>query len=213
METRLGIIGAGNMGRAIVAGVIKAGVLSPQAVVVAELDDDRRKAMAALGCRTSGDPADALAAEQLLLAVKPQSFGPLAEAIGELGEPKVVISIMAGLHSRTIRGRLGEAARVIRVMPNTPCQIGAGVAAIALGAGAVPGDETLAVSIFEAVGRTVMVDEDLMHAVTGLSGSGPAYVFVLIEAMERAAVEAGLDASTAAVLVRQTVLGAARLQV
>ncbi len=213
MGSRLGIIGAGNMGHAIVRGVVEAGVLSPQAIVVAEIDPARREAVAALGCPTAADPAAALAAEQILLAVKPQGFAGLAERIGPIAEPRIVLSIMAGLHSRSIRAGLGPAARVIRVMPNTPCRIGAGVAAIALGEGAAPGDETLAVSIFDALGRTVMVNEADMHAVTGVSGSGPAYVFLLVESMERAAVEAGLDPPTAAVLVRQTVLGAARLLV
>lgn len=213
MQTRLGIIGAGNMGRAIVRGVLDAGVLSPQAVVVAEIDRDRREDLAVLGCATTADPAAALAAEQVLLAVKPQSFGALAESLGPLAEPKVVISIMAGLHSRTIRAALGEAARVVRVMPNTPCRIGAGMTAIAPGHGAVAGDERLAVEIFEALGRTVVVDESDMHAITGLSGSGPAYLYLLAEALEQAGAQAGLDAETSALLVQQTLVGAALLLV
>jgi pyrroline-5-carboxylate reductase len=96
-------------------------------------------------------------------------------------------------------------------MPNMPCQIGAGMAAIAVGEGAQPGDETLAVGIFEALGRTVIVDEAVMHAVTAVSGSGPAYVFLLAEAMEQAGVGLGLDPDTARLLVRQTILGAGKL--
>lgn len=211
MGITLGIIGGGNMGTAIVRGSIEAGVLSPQAIVVAEIDESRRIALAELGCRTTADVAEVAGAEQVMLAVKPQGFGDVATDLGPLERPTVVISIMAGLESRAIRAALGPESRVIRVMPNTPCQVGVGMTAIACGDGAEPGDETLAVRIFEALGRTVTVDETHMHAVTGVSGSGPAYVFLLAEAMERAAIDAGLDEGTAALLVRQTIRGAATL--
>ena len=211
MGIRLGIIGGGNMGAAIARGSIEAGVLAPQTIMVADLEASRRAAASALGCRTTADATDVVGAEQIMLAVKPQDFARVAADLGPLGRPTVVISIMAGLESRAIRDGLGPSARVIRVMPNMPCQVGAGMTVIALGAGAQPGDETLAVRIFEALGRTVMLDETHMHAVTGLSGSGPAYVFLLAEAMERAASEAGLDDATASLLVRQTIRGAATL--
>jgi pyrroline-5-carboxylate reductase len=104
-------------------------------------------------------------------------------------------------------------ARVVRVMPNMPCQIGAGMSAIALGDGAKPRDESLAVSIFGALGRTAMVDESLIHAATAVSGSGPAYLFLLAEAMERAAMELGIDQATARLMVEQTIMGAGRLMI
>ena len=211
MAIKLGIIGAGNMGMAIVRGAIEAGVLSPQTLVVADLDESRRKAAAGLGCRVTADSGELREAAQILLAVKPQGFPAVVAAIGPLDHSTVVISIMAGLGSQAIRQALGPSARVVRVMPNTPCRLGEGMTAIAPGDGAEPGDETLAVKIFEALGRTVIVDEDHMHAVTGISGSGPAYVFLLAEAMEKAAVAAGLDDATAALLVRQTILGAGAL--
>lgn len=212
MGARLGIIGGGNMGRAIVAGAIQAQVLVPQDVVVAEIDAGRRAELDRLGCRTTDDPAGVLDAEQLMLAVKPQSFPEVARAVAPLPEPRVVISIMAGLGSRGIRSALGP-ARVVRVMPNTPCRIGAGMAAIALGDGAEPGDETLAIAIFEALGATALVDEAQMHVVTAVSGSGPAYVFLLAEAMQRAAEGLGLSRETAALLTSRTVAGAGRLLV
>jgi len=211
MGIRLGIIGGGNMGAAIVGGSIKAGVLSPQAIMVADLEESRRVAAEQMGCLTTADARDVAGAEQIMLAVKPQGFARVAADLGPLGRPTVVISIMAGLESRAIRDGLGPSARVIRVMPNTPCQVAMGMTVIALGEGAEPGDETLAVRIFEALGRTVILDETHMHAVTGLSGSGPAYVFLLAEAMERAGTESGLDPATAALLVRQTIRGAATL--
>lgn len=211
MGITLGIIGAGNMGMAILRGGIEAGVLSAQAIVVADVEPDRRDEAARLGCQTTADVADLRDARQLILAVKPQGFGDVAQTLGRLKSPTVVISIMAGLGSREIRAALGPSARVVRVMPNTPCQVGAGMAAIAMGEGAEPGDETLAVGIFEALGRTVIVDEALMHAVTAVSGSGPAYVFLLAEAMEQAGVGLGLDRNTARLLVRQTIFGAGKL--
>ncbi len=199
------------MGLAIVRGSIEAGVLSPQAILVADLDESRRAAAAALGCRTTADARDVVGAEQIMLAVKPQGFATVAADLGPLERSTVVISIMAGLESRTIRDALGPSARVIRVMPNTPCQVAVGMTVIAPGDGAEPGDEALAVCIFDALGRTVILDEKHMHAVTGLSGSGPAYVFLLAEAMEAAASAAGLDDATASLLVRQTILGAGTL--
>lgn len=211
MAIKLGIIGAGNMGMAIVRGVIEAGVLPPQTIVVADLDESCRKAAAGLGCRSTADAAEMREAGQILLAVKPQGFAAVAGAIGPLQRGTVVISIMAGLGSRAIRQALGPLARVVRAMPNTPCRVGAGMTAIAPGDGAEPGDEALAVKIFAALGRTVIVHEHHMHAVTGISGSGPAYVFLLAEAMEHAAVSAGLDDVTAGLLVRQTILGAGTL--
>jgi pyrroline-5-carboxylate reductase len=211
MNPRLGIIGGGNMGGAIVRGGVKAGVFAAREVIVADVDAARLNEFRALGCETSSDARAAAVAQQVVLAVKPQVFGQVAKAIGPLRESKVVISIMAGLRSKAIRTALGDSVRVVRVMPNTPCQIGTGMSAIALGDGANPGDEELTLSIFGALGRTVMVDESLMYAVTAVSGSGPAYVFLLAEAMEQAAVRLGIDQATANLLVKQTVMGAGKL--
>ncbi len=211
MASRLGIIGGGNMGGAIVRGAIESGVLQPDEILVVDISDEQRKALAALGCPTSADPADALACEQMMLAVKPQVFPAVGKAIGELRQSKIVMSIMAGLSSPSIRAQLGRNARVVRIMPNTPCSVGAGMAGIALGEGAQEGDEALAVELFSTIAETVQVDESLMHAVTAVSGSGPAYVFLLAEAMQNAAVELGLDADAARLLARQTVYGAGEL--
>ncbi len=211
MASSLGIIGAGNMGGAIVRGAVAAGVIEPGEVLVVDLDETKRREAHELGCLTSGDPAAVTQAEEILLAVKPQAFPDVARAIGTLREPKVVISIMAGLTSVSIRGALGDKARIVRAMPNTPCQVGVGMTAIALGEGAASGDDALAVALFEALGKTVHVDEKHMHAVTAVSGSGPAYLFLLAEAMERAGESVGLDAVTARLLARQTLLGAATL--
>lgn len=208
---RLAIIGGGNMGFAIARGVLSARVLPAASILIVDHEPARHERLRPLGCPLSTDPADALAADELLLAVKPQHFAAAAGHIGRLVRPTVVISIMAGLDSQAIRGALGEAARVIRVMPNTPCQVGEGMTGIALGAGAEPGDESLAREIFGAVGRVAVVPEELMHAVTAVSGSGPAYIYLLAELMTDAACELGLDASAARLLVEQTIIGAGRM--
>ncbi|MCA9291237.1 MAG: pyrroline-5-carboxylate reductase [Phycisphaerales bacterium] len=213
MEARLGMIGVGNMGQAILRGAIEAGLLTPDEVIAVDVDGRRRDEAAALGCRVSADPAEVVGATQCILAVKPQYFADVAAALRPLPSSRVVISIMAGLSSLSIRRALGDEARVVRVMPNTPCQVGAGMSAIALGAGASPGDEAFAASILGAIGRTVVVDESMMHAVTAVSGSGPAYVFLLAEAMTQAGEELGLDPAVARLLVQQTILGAGRLLV
>lgn len=208
---RLAILGGGNMGQAIARGALRARVIGPDELIVADLKPERRDELAELGCQVADDPRDCLVAEELLVAVKPQHFDELASRISPLPSPRVVISIMAGIGSTAIRHALGATARVIRVMPNTPCQLGEGMTGIALGEGAEPGDERLARALFEALGRTVVLDESLMHAVTAVSGSGPAYVYLLAELMQRAAEETGLDAATSQLLVVQTIIGAGRM--
>jgi len=199
------------MGAAIVRGCVRAGVLRPDEIIVAEIDAAKRSEFATLGCAATDDPILAAGAAQVLLAVKPQAFAGVAATIKTSLKAEIVISIMAGLHSRNIRAALGSGVRIIRAMPNTPCQIGAGMTGLALGDGALPGDESLALAIFNALGRTVMVDESLMYAVTAVSGSGPAYVFLLAEAMEKAAMALGIPSEAARLLVKQTVMGAGRL--
>lgn len=211
MTYRIGVIGGGNMGAAIIRGGLHAGVMSPAEIIIAEIDSARRAALVNLKCDVTDDPLRAAQAETILLAVKPQSFPELARSFGAVIDSRVVISIMAGLSSRVIRESLGGKAHIIRAMPNMACQIGAGMTAIARGEGAQSGDEALANQLFGAIGKTVLVDESLMYAVTAVSGSGPAYVFLLAEAMERAAVSMGFDASTARLLVQQTAMGAGRL--
>ena len=213
MTYHLGIIGGGNMGGAIVRGGVRVGVLHASSIIVADIDQARLKQFESLGCAVTTDASAAASAEQIMLAVKPQAFPAVAQAVSPLSASKVVISIMAGLSSSKMRASLGPAARIVRAMPNTPCQVGAGMTAIALGEGAQPGDEAMAVALFDAIGRTVLVDESLMYAVTAVSGSGPAYVFLLAEAMEQAAIELGIDRHTARTLVEQTVMGAGRLLV
>lgn len=211
MSPKLGIIGGGNMGAAIVRGCIAAGVLKPGDFIIAEIDDHKRHQLEALDVAVSPDSSAVIAADQILLAIKPQVFPDVAKAIGPLPASKIVISIMAGPNSTAIRRALGGKVRVLRAMPNMACQIGSGMTAIARGAGAQEGDETLVLSVFNAMGKTVLVDESLIPAVTAISGSGPAYVFSLAEAMEKAALELGFDQPAARLLVEQTIVGSGRL--
>lgn len=151
----------------------------------------------------------------VVLAVKPQMFAAVAAELAPImsgRSERCVISIMAGVRSATIRERLGDRARVVRAMPNTPARVGQGVTAIAAGPGATEGDMAIAGRLFAALGPVVVrIDEGLMDAFTAVAGSGPAYLFYLAEAMERAAVEVGLDAAMARRVVAQTLRGAAAL--
>jgi len=211
MKYKLGIIGGGNMGAAIVRGCIAAGVLKPSDFIIAEIDARKRSQLEALHVPTSAATSAVLAADQILLAIKPQVFADIAKAIVPLPASKIVISIMAGPESAAIRRALGGEARILRAMPNMACQIGAGMTAIAMGAGAQAGDEAQVQAVFNALGKTVLIDESLIPAVTAVSGSGPAYVFALAAAMQEAARELDIDQSTARVLVEQTIVGSGRL--
>jgi len=211
MPAALGVVGFGSMGSAILRGAIAARVLRPGDVIVVEPDHNRREDASRLGCVTAGEARFVLDAQQILLCVKPQTFSEVARQMGRLMTPKIVISIMAGLSSGVIRQALGSQARVIRMMPNIPCRVGAGITAIARGEGAREGDEALARRIVAAIGEVAEVDESQMDAVTALSGSGPAYVFLLAESMEQAGMQMGLDVHVARALAYHTVLGAGRL--
>jgi pyrroline-5-carboxylate reductase len=211
MDYEIGFIGAGQMGSAVLKGAVRAGVINASQCIVVEPDDARRDAAAQLGCAVAEEAKAARRCPVIVFAVKPQTFADAAQSLDELQSDTVVVSVMAGLSSGVIRAALGGKCRVVRVMPNTPCQIGAGMAAIALGAGAQPGDDALARRLFEPIGKVITIDEKHMYAVTAVSGSGPAYVFLLAEAMERAATELGIPPEAARTLVMQTILGAARL--
>lgn len=218
------MLGGGVMGRAIIEGALRAGTLDPSATFIAEPDDDRRAGLDALGAQThasaddavraalSAEPAPGLTA--ILLAVKPQVFPTLAVSISpHLGpHPRLVISIMAGVRAAGIGRSLGSSVRVVRAMPNTPARIGQGVTGIAAGPAATPSDLSRVHTLFAAVGpQTIPIDETLMDAFTALAGSGPAYLFLLAEAMERAGVALGFDTPTARAAASQTLRGAAAL--
>jgi pyrroline-5-carboxylate reductase len=210
---KIAFIGGGNMAEAIMRGLLRED--NGVGICVAEISPKRRDELTALfpNVRVVGGAAEAAQwGEVIILAIKPQH----AESVLDLIEPVVtpqqlVISIMAGIPSLKIEANLVPGCRVIRAMPNTPALIGAGATAVCSGRKATSDDLDLARQIFALTGIAVSVEEKLMDAVTGLSGSGPAYVFTFIEALSDAGVKCGLPRDVAARLAAQTVLGAARM--
>ncbi len=210
----IAFLGAGNMAEAFVKGLLRAGVAAPQEIVCTDRRLDRLSELATrYGIRTSPDNRAAAAeAAIVVLSVKPQVMNKLlAEIAPALDDRKLVISIAAGVPLAAIERRVGHGIRIVRTMPNTPALVGAGATAISPGEHATEADLAQAKALFDAIGKTVVVDEPLLDAVTGLSGSGPAYVFLVIEALSDAGVKVGLDRRTAQDLSAQTVLGSAKL--
>ncbi len=213
-EHRIGFVGAGNMATALLEGLLRAGVVSPAQIQISDSDQPKAQRLAdAHGIELAADNrALSSWASVLVLAVKPQSMSrALGECAAGLSKETLVISVAAGVRCDTIASSLPSGARIVRAMPNTPALIGAGATALAASATATSSDRELAKQLFDAVGRTVLVDESQMDAVTGLSGSGPAYVMVVIEALADGGVRAGLSRETALLLATQTVLGSAQL--
>jgi pyrroline-5-carboxylate reductase len=220
MPTRLITIGGGTMAKAILFGAVRQGLYTTTDLLVVEPSADARGVFESQKVRAVGglDEVGPLLASEpapvVLLAVKPQSLEAVSKQwVGAgLRFGGVVISILAGTPSYKVRDALGGSARVVRAMPNTPARIGQGATAVSLGEGARADDAELAVKLFVALGPVVeVVPESHMDAVTALSGSGPAYLFYLAEAMLAAATDAGLDPRAADALTRQTLLGAAAL--
>jgi len=214
IDRRVAFLGAGAMGSALIRGALDAGVCSPGLILATDVDAARLAELAnRFGITTSADNAEAAQwGDVLVLAVKPQVVAAVLDQIGpHVRDDQLLISIAAGVPTAAIASRLGRAARVVRAMPNTPAQLGAGAAGIAAGSAATEEDLRLARQLFDAVGVSVVVDERLLDVVTGLSGSGPAYLFAMVEALEEAGSRAGLPPEAAGTLAVQTVIGAARL--
>ncbi|MCX7982366.1 MAG: pyrroline-5-carboxylate reductase [Syntrophales bacterium] len=210
---KIGIIGVGKMGGALIEGILRAKVANSREIIAADIDQKcLEDVKTRFGCETTPKNRRAGEAETVIIAVKPQVIGEVIDDLAETVKPTtLVISIAAGITTGAIEKRLGKEARIIRAMPNTPAMIGEGVTALAPGRKITEADLIKAKNIFEAVGKTVVVKEELMDVVTGLSGSGPAYVFTFIEALSDGGVLMGLDRDTARLLAAQTVLGAAKL--
>lgn len=202
--TKLQMIGGGKMGQALLGGMIDAGWLAPADAAVVDVSADLRAQLPSLlpGVIVLDAPLDGVPA---VLAVKPHF---LIEVASALVDPGVVVSIAAGITIAAMESALPSGTRVMRVMPNTPALVGVGAAGIAAGTHATDDDVTWAMSMFGSVGVAVAVTEAQLDAVTGLSGSGPAYVFLLAEAMADAGVTAGLPRAIAEQLAHQTIRGA-----
>lgn len=202
--TKIGIIGGGNMGAAIINGIRPA-----YHVCVCERDERRcrylrqRFGVTIRDLQTVADCCDAL-----ILAVKPQDFEDiLRELRGIITKDKLIISIAAGITCRYIEKRLGPGIRVVRTMPNLPAQVGQGMTAVCAGRAATRADLQKVRRIFNRIGKMVVVEEKWMDAVTAVSGSGPAYVFLFVECLQKAAVSLGLKKDLSEQLVTQTLKG------
>jgi pyrroline-5-carboxylate reductase len=211
MATTLAVAGFGNMGSAIIRGVLAAGRVQPRDIVAFDPDARCSAEAGRLGLRLANSAAALSDASTLLIAVKPQRYGELAQQLGALPRPALVISVMAGITMQSMNSTLGHHGRIARVMPNTPARIGAAMSTVAFGDSCTATDRDEVMAMFETIGLVHRIDESLMDAATAVCGSGPAYIFHLAEHMMRGAREAGFDASSADLLVRQTILGAAEL--
>lgn len=214
LDNRLVIVGGGRMGEAIIAGLLSAGYYTPSDIVVVEPVEARRAELEERhGVRAVADAGEAAAtAHTLLLAVKPQDIGSVLSDIDRIVTPDhLVISIAAGITTKFIESRLPHDVKVLRAMPNTPALVGAGVTALCAGLHAGEEELTKGLEILEKTGVVVKVKEELMDAVTAVSGSGPAYVFLFLEALIEAGVRCGLPRDIATELALNTVSGSAEL--
>ena len=210
----VGFLGAGKMATAMAKGFLRAGLVSQSQLIASDVADGARQAFEhQLGARATEDNAEVVRfARILFIAVKPdQVLELLDEVRPRLTDAHLIISIAAGVTLGKIEDALFEGARVVRVMPNTPALVGASASAFSVGTSASREDAILVQKFLSAVGLALEVKEKLLDAVTGLSGSGPAYAFLMMEAMSDGAVAAGLPRDIATRLAAQTLLGAARL--
>jgi len=213
-QSSIGFIGTGKMATALARGFLHAGLVTPASLHGSDTSPEARAAFAeATGASVPEDNfAVVRQASVIFLAVKPAQIpGVLAELKGAIGPDHLVISIAAGVTLSRLQGMLPPGSRVIRVMPNTPALVGASATGFATGDAVLPGDAALAQRLFGAVGVAFEVKEALLDAVTGLSGSGPAYAYLFIEALSDGGVAAGLPRDAATRLAAQTLLGAARM--
>jgi pyrroline-5-carboxylate reductase len=210
---KIGFLGGGNMGEALIRGIVKTGIVPPQELFVTDVRLDRLEELSrTYGLHTLSDNALLVRrVDVVILAVKPQILKAVLQEIAPATPGKLLVSIAAGVSTTEIRRHLPAGTRLIRCMPNTPALVLEGATALARGRDLAPGDLETAQAIFEAVGRVVVLEEEHMDAVTGLSGSGPAYIALVVEALADGGVKVGLDRQTAMTLATQTVLGSARL--
>ena len=213
-KKRLAIVGGGNMGEALLRGLLKVDFIKPGNVFVTDVRTEHLEVLRRnYGVEVTPDNlAAARASDIVLLAVKPQIIKKVFTGIvGGLDEKKVIITIAAGVPTAVLQALSDKKLRIVRVMPNTPALVLEGATAIAAGEYAEGEDLEIAEKIFQAVGKTVIIEEDLMESVTVLSGSGPAYIFLIIEALADSGVKMGLSREVSMFLAAQTVMGAAKM--
>lgn len=211
-EGTMTVIGGGRMGEAIVRGLLSAGSVAPDRVTIAEPSATRRDELAeTYGVSCVADGSEAHPADVALIAIKPQIADAVVGGLSEELGSSLVVSIVAGFSCARLESLLPDGTAVVRVMPNTPAMVGEGMAVVSGGAAASPEQVILVESLFAQIGRSAVVDERYQNAATAISGSGPAYFALVIDALARAGVRQGLPRDVAQVLAVQTMLGTARL--
>lgn len=213
IDKSISFIGAGNMAEAMIRGLLRGGVFAPEQITAsAPLEDRVNELREKYGILATTNNREAVRAQIIVLSVKPQILSRVLDEVAAVINPEaLVISIAAGVPVAAIQRRLPGGMRVVRAMPNTPALVDAAATAIAGGEHARDTDLADAKRIFDSIGITVILDESQLDAVTGLSGSGPAYVFLILEALSDAGVKVGLSRRTAQLLAAQTVFGSAKL--
>ncbi|MBE9520008.1 MAG: pyrroline-5-carboxylate reductase [Proteobacteria bacterium] len=217
LQGDIGFIGGGRMGEALIQGILKSGIITADRIHVTDPDADRRQLLAdtyKIKVYDSDNSAQVWTeSATVILAVKPQLMGSILQSFTKnISSSHLLISIAAGIQLSLMDGILAETGcRIIRVMPNTPALVLEAASALSAGPRTTEQDMETAVAIFNSIGKTVVLDEKYIDAVTGLSGSGPAYVFTFIEALIDAGLKVGLDRADAETLVMQTILGSVKL--
>lgn len=214
MKYRYGFIGGGNMATAILAGVLREDICKPTEILVSDISTDRLSFLSKdFGIATTDSNGEVVReSETVVLAIKPQTLETVAQDISEdFRDGQAVVSILAGIRSAALIEKLGKRPHIIRVMPNLPATVGKGVTALAEPKDSHRSSFEEAKDLLSTIGETVTVPEDLLDAVTAVSGSGPGYLFRIADLFLQAAVEAGLPHKEADSLVRQTLLGAAEM--
>lgn len=214
MFNTVGVCGVGNMGKAIIKGIAASGLMKPEQLWIYNIHTEKAEAFAAsTGVQVARTPAELAAhAEAIIMAVKPAVIPQALQAIGSfITSHTVLISIAAGVTLSRLEAELPAAAKVVRVMPNTPSMVGEGMAALAVNKQLGAAETAAAVALFRSFGKAEVVKEALMDAVCGVSGSGPAYVYLFIEALADGAVQEGMPRELAYTFAAQTVLGAAKM--
>lgn len=213
---RIALIGAGTMGRTIATGLVQAGIVPAARISVADHDSEKTAALARdVGVRNAPTPADAVRdADIVMLCVKPKDVPSVLHALRDanaLTPTMLLVSIAAGVTTASVERGVGIDIPVVRAMPNTPCLVGHGMTVVSKGSHATDEHVAAAREIFTTLGRCIVLDEKHMDVVTGLSGSGPAFVYVMLEALADGGVMCGLPRATATELVAQVALGAATM--
>jgi pyrroline-5-carboxylate reductase len=211
-EGTLAVIGGGKMGEAIVAGLIDAGAVPAKSVTIADPNAGRRELLTRdYGVRTVADGADALPADAVLIAVKPQVIDEVVGSLAASLASSLIVSIAAGITLARLESLLPAGTAVVRVMPNTPALVGEGMAIISGGTEATAAQVATISSLFSAIGHAIVLEEKFQDAAAAISGCGPAYVALIVDALARAGVAQGLPRATAQELALQTVRGTAEL--